>query len=79
MKPFSIPCPGAQRRAGRKKRHRSRTTRVTFSIGVSFYPDHGKDFSSLFEKADAAMYHAKRRGKNQYYIYKEDAPQAYDS
>lgn len=52
---------------------------VTFSIGVSFYPDHGKDFSSLFEKADAAMYHAKRRGKNQYYIYKEDAPQAYDS
>ena len=52
---------------------------VTFSIGVSFYPDHGKDFSSLFEKADAAMYHAKRRGKNQYYIYKEDGPQAYDS
>ena len=52
---------------------------VTFSIGVSFYPDHGKHFSSLFEKADAAMYHAKRRGKNQYYIYKEDAPQAYDS
>ena len=36
---------------------------VTFSIGVSFYPDHGRDFSSLYEKADAAMYHAKRRGK----------------
>lgn len=49
---------------------------VTFSIGVSFYPDHGRDFSSLYEKADAAMYHAKRRGKNQYYIYKEDAPEA---
>lgn len=42
---------------------------VTFSIGVSFYPDHGGDFSSLFEKADEAMYQAKRRGKNQYYIY----------
>nr|WP_289706728.1 diguanylate cyclase [Enterocloster clostridioformis] len=48
---------------------------VSFSIGVSFYPDHGRNFSFLFEKADEVMYHAKRRGKNQYHIYKEDAPE----
>ncbi|MBE7714573.1 GGDEF domain-containing protein [Enterocloster clostridioformis] len=48
---------------------------VIFSIGVSFYPDHGRNFSFLFEKADEVMYHAKRRCKNRYYIYKEDAPE----
>ena len=36
LKPFSIPCPGAQRRAGRKKRHRSRTTRLPSASGSAF-------------------------------------------
>ena len=44
-------------------------------IRDSFYPDHGRNFSFLFEKADEVMYHAKRRCKNRYYIYKEDAPE----
>lgn len=44
---------------------------ISCSIGVSFYPEHGSDFTTLFAKADAAMYHAKRHGKGQHCIYKE--------
>lgn len=32
------------------------TCSIGCSIGVSFYPEHGTDFMSLFAKADAAMY-----------------------
>lgn len=44
---------------------------VSCSIGVSFYPEHGSDFTTLFAKADSAMYHAKKYSKGQYCIYKE--------
>lgn len=47
------------------------TCALSCSIGCSLYPDHGSTFSTLFQKADAAMYHAKKRGKAQYYIYEE--------
>lgn len=46
------------------------------SIGISFYPGHGSDFRSLFAKADAAMYHVKKRGKGWYCIYGEDMARA---
>ena len=36
--------------------------RVTASIGISVYPDDGEDAHTLIEKADAAMYRAKRHG-----------------
>jgi diguanylate cyclase (GGDEF)-like protein len=35
---------------------------LTASIGVSVYPDDGQDADTLVEKADAAMYRAKRHG-----------------
>lgn len=41
------------------------------SIGVSFYPLHGQSYTSLFEAADKALYHAKENGKRQYYIAEE--------
>lgn len=47
------------------------TCSIGCSIGVSFYPEHGTDFMSLFAKADAAMYQAKKNGKGQYSIYGE--------
>ena len=40
------------------------------SIGVSFYPEHGTDFMSLFAKADAAMYQAKKRQGTVQYIWR---------
>ena len=37
---------------------------VTASIGVATYPTHGDNAAKLIQMADAAMYEAKRRGKN---------------
>ena len=37
---------------------------VTASIGISLFPGDGPDAESLQRNADAAMYHAKRLGKN---------------
>ena len=39
------------------------------SAGIAFFPKHAKDASTLFEHADAALYKAKKNGKNQYAIY----------
>lgn len=36
--------------------------RLTASIGISLYPDDGEDAGTLIERADAAMYRAKRSG-----------------
>jgi diguanylate cyclase (GGDEF)-like protein len=37
---------------------------VTVSVGVSIYPDDGRDATMLLQAADAAMYQAKERGRN---------------
>jgi diguanylate cyclase (GGDEF)-like protein len=42
---------------------------ITASIGVSLYPDHGRDEKSLLQAADAAMYRAKNQGRNDYRIF----------
>lgn len=45
---------------------------VTLSIGVSIYPDDGKDVESIFQHADAAMYCAKTGGRNNYQFFRAD-------
>jgi diguanylate cyclase (GGDEF)-like protein/PAS domain S-box-containing protein len=45
---------------------------VTGSIGISLYPDHGKDVQALLKHADSAMYHAKELGKDTYSVFSED-------
>jgi diguanylate cyclase (GGDEF)-like protein/PAS domain S-box-containing protein len=42
---------------------------TTPSIGISMYPEDGKDIDTLIKNADAAMYLAKERGKNNYQFY----------
>ncbi len=44
------------------------------SIGISLYPEDGKDASTLTKKADIAMYYAKESGKNQYHLYSSKDP-----
>lgn len=45
---------------------------VTASIGITVYPNDGKDESTLLKNADAAMYKAKEQGKNMYYFYDKE-------
>lgn len=38
--------------------------RTSVSIGVAFFPQHGKDADALFKSADEALYKAKANGRN---------------
>ncbi|RGX55509.1 MULTISPECIES: GGDEF domain-containing protein [Anaerotruncus] len=38
--------------------------RISCSIGVSLFPQDGRDFHSLYHSADTALYAAKKQGKN---------------
>lgn len=44
---------------------------TSVSIGVSLYPDDGRDFDTLLKKADMAMYRAKDAGRNTYRYFDE--------
>ncbi len=45
---------------------------VTLSIGFSIYPDDAKDIDTVLCNADAAMYHAKKCGRNNYQMFRPD-------
>jgi diguanylate cyclase (GGDEF)-like protein len=48
--------------------------RVTTSVGIAIHPAHGADAEALMKRADAALYAAKRAGKNVFRI--ADQPEA---
>lgn len=41
-------------------------SRLSGSIGIGIYPQHGRTLEKLYAEADSALYDAKRSGKNQY-------------
>ncbi|MFC3193764.1 putative bifunctional diguanylate cyclase/phosphodiesterase [Marinicella sediminis] len=43
--------------------------RLTGSVGVAFFPQHGENVIELLSHADAALYRAKAMGRNTYAIY----------
>jgi diguanylate cyclase (GGDEF)-like protein/PAS domain S-box-containing protein len=47
------------------------TLQGTVSIGIGFYPHDGLDKEALLQHADAAMYHAKDKGRNRFCFYTE--------
>lgn len=49
----------------------NRELSTSVSIGVSIYPDDGRDFDTLLKKADMAMYRAKDAGRNTYRYFDE--------
>ncbi len=42
---------------------------ISASIGISLYPEDGKDAETLMKHADAAMYKAKEGGRNSFHFY----------
>jgi len=42
---------------------------VSFSVGISVYPDHGETYESLYKAADMALYAVKESGRNNYMIH----------
>ena len=45
---------------------------LSASIGIAIFPDDGRDFDTLYRKADAALYHVKGSGKDGYAIYSDN-------
>lgn len=43
--------------------------KITVSIGVSFFKEHGVNYEELYRTADLALYQAKKQGRNCYIIY----------
>lgn len=53
-----------------------REVRITASIGIAICPPDSSDAGVLLSNADAAMYAAKKLGKNNYQFFNPDAPAA---
>ncbi|MBQ3898678.1 MAG: GGDEF domain-containing protein [Lachnospiraceae bacterium] len=46
--------------------------KMTLSIGVSAYPEHGDNYKDLLATADKCLYIAKEKGKDRYIIYRPE-------
>jgi diguanylate cyclase (GGDEF)-like protein len=49
-----------------------RTLKVSCSLGISIYPEHGADSEALITNADAAMYGAKESGRNRFFFFTKE-------
>src|SRR5690606_16566831 len=46
--------------------------KLTASIGIALFPDHGRDVDVLLQNADIAMYRAKTGGRNTFQVFSPD-------
>ncbi len=56
---------------------RGQPLRLSGSVGIALYPQHSTDPEALMAHADAAMYQAKRAGKNTSRVYLPELDKAY--
>jgi diguanylate cyclase (GGDEF)-like protein/PAS domain S-box-containing protein len=45
---------------------------VGASVGISIFPEHGRDMEALIHNADVAMYRAKQQGRNNYQFFTDE-------
>jgi diguanylate cyclase (GGDEF)-like protein/PAS domain S-box-containing protein len=45
---------------------------ISCSVGISIFPEHGADSETLINNADAAMYTAKEKGRNNFRFFTQD-------
>ena len=48
-------------------------TMLNINIGISIYPEHGKDSETLLRNADLSMYKVKRNGKDDFKFFKTNS------
>jgi diguanylate cyclase (GGDEF)-like protein len=53
--------------------------KITLSLGVSSYPEHGQNVEDLLNCADKALYFAKESGRNKCVIYTKDMDESSDT
>ncbi len=53
--------------------------KVSASVGMACYPDHGVNFAQLYKYADLALYSTKEKGKNGYNFYNGETASNYKS
>jgi len=51
--------------------HRNKKVTISVSIGIAMFPAHGTVGEVILQKADQALYEAKRKGKNRVLLYSE--------
>ena len=52
---------------------------ISSSIGIAFYPEHGRDLKELYKHADDELYNTKATGKDGYAIYERGVRKDYHS
>jgi diguanylate cyclase (GGDEF)-like protein len=52
--------------------NREDDAQLTMSAGIAIYPTHAQDAAELIRQADAALYQAKRAGKNRVMVANEE-------
>jgi diguanylate cyclase (GGDEF)-like protein len=52
---------------------------VGASVGIALYPENGTTANELIQNADAAMYAAKRTGRNKFRLYSAEMVQGLNS
>ena len=55
-------------------REETKDVRLSYSIGIAYFPGDGEDFDTLFGHADQALYRAKAAGKNCWQVYSDSMP-----